>query len=151
MANFFSANCDDVIVMDDVTDWDDKVFSVDDNPSATKAWAEARLFKIRITLLKYILKINVELFTVLIFWISDKTKNVGKPTSDQCVISFATFYRLSMPLKCRQPFFQSASKYRRQSYKINLVLKKTNLVLNSLMVRYLNSDCNNTVVWSKLR
>ena len=52
MANFFSANCDDVIVIDDVTDWDDKAFSVDDNPSATKAWAEARLFKMRITFSK---------------------------------------------------------------------------------------------------
>ena len=34
----------------------------------------------------------------------------------------------------------------RQSYKRNIDLKKTNLVLNSLMVRFLNSDCNNTVV-----
>jgi len=41
----------------------------------------------------------------------------------------------------------------RQSYKRNLVFKKTNLVLNLnlLMVRYLNSDYNNTVVRSKLR
>ncbi len=34
---------------------------------------------------------------------------------------------------------------RRQSFKRNLVLKKKNLVLNFLVVHYLNSDCNNTV------
>ncbi len=39
----------------------------------------------------------------------------------------------------------------KQSYEINLVLKKTNLVLNFLVVHYLNSNCNNTVVRSKLR
>jgi hypothetical protein len=34
---------------------------------------------------------------------------------------------------------------RSQSYKRNLVLKNTNLVLNFLVVCYLNSDCKNTI------
>ena len=64
MANFFSANCDDVIVIDDVMDWDVKAFSVDDNPSATKAWAEARLFKIRITCVELLMFF----LNILDFW-----------------------------------------------------------------------------------
>jgi hypothetical protein len=39
----------------------------------------------------------------------------------------------------------------RQSYIIILVLKKTNLVVNFLVVHYLNSDCNYLVERSKLR
>jgi len=41
--------------------------------------------------------------------------------------------------------------YSRQAYKIDLDLKKTTLVFNFLVMRYLNSDCNNTVVRFKLR
>jgi len=46
---------------------------------------------------------------------------------------------------------ETEENFRRQSYKRNLVFKKINLVLNFVVVRYLNSDCNNTVVRSKLR
>ena len=40
---------------------------------------------------------------------------------------------------------------RRQSYKINLVWKKTKIVLNSLKVIYLMLDHNNSIVKSKLK
>jgi len=38
-----------------------------------------------------------------------------------------------------------------ESYKINLVFKKTNLVLYFFEVRYLNCHCDNAVLRSKLR
>jgi len=59
--------------------------------------------------------------------------------------------KVSSNLGLNYTFFRQNSLYRIaswQSYKINLVLNKTILVLNYLVVKYLYSHCNNSVIRS---
>jgi len=63
-----------------------------------------------------------------------------------CLIKITNYRITLVKLKGSHYFFvynsiQTAFKSRRQSYKIFLILKKTNLVSNFLVVGYLNSGC----------
>ena len=80
---------------------------------------------------------------------------------DQETLKFSEYFQVFLEITLLLVYFpcsmkiQTCSKEKllswRQSYKINLVILKSKLVLNSLTVRYLNLDHNNTMLLPKLK